>query len=309
MKSTPLVKNTSGTIISVNQLCIYGAVADMCNELVCRISDCSERTGELVAQDNSKTTVIPTELMATNKSPRTDENLKRNLLHNFEKNWKSSISSSIDQAMPRCRYHADRGDRTLFHDPRQCGTEKNWEAHVESTLSSKRPLFKVKGWIRGNTKIAPALEVAVTHHQGRYGIEIMIQLLIWRWNSFLGDDHEWNQQTRDGDGGGNRRRPHRLHRRKVQGNFVAKARPKQTPTPTNSSPTVTSPNNQRDWIDVEPGPFDRNCFAKCQKRCSDCFDTILQHFEKKTEQSNSESWHRCLHQNLRLLRIGQFEHG
>ena len=49
--------------------------------------------------------------------------------------------------------------------------------------------------------------------------------------------------------------------------------------------------------------------SKCQKRWSDCFDTILQYFEKKTEQSNSESWHRCFFQNLRLPSIGQFEHG
>ena len=40
------------TIISVNQLSTYGAVADMCDELVCTISGCSERTGDLVAQDN-----------------------------------------------------------------------------------------------------------------------------------------------------------------------------------------------------------------------------------------------------------------
>ena len=29
----------------------------------------------------------------------------------------------------------------------------------------------MKGWIRGNTKIGPVLEVAVTRYQGRYGIE------------------------------------------------------------------------------------------------------------------------------------------
>ena len=121
MKSTPLVKNTSGTIISVNQLCIYGAVTDMCDELACRISDCSERTREL--EDNPETAVIPTELMTTNKSPRTDENVQGNLLHNSQKNWKSS-TTSIDQAMLRCRYHEDRSDRTHFHDPRQCGNER-----------------------------------------------------------------------------------------------------------------------------------------------------------------------------------------
>ena len=51
------------TTISVNQLSIYGAAADMCDELACRISDCSERTGKPVAQDNPETTVIPTELI------------------------------------------------------------------------------------------------------------------------------------------------------------------------------------------------------------------------------------------------------
>ena len=48
----------------------------------------------------------------------------------------------------------------------------------EYALSRSDPLSKVKGWIRGNTKIGPALEVTVTHHQGRYGIEIMIQSLL-----------------------------------------------------------------------------------------------------------------------------------
>ena len=72
------------TIMSINQLRIYGAVADMCDELACRISDCSERTGTLVAQENSEFTVILTELMTTNKSPRTDEKVQGNLLQDYE---------------------------------------------------------------------------------------------------------------------------------------------------------------------------------------------------------------------------------
>ena len=73
-----------GTIISVNLLSICGSVADMCDELACRISGCSERTGELVAQKNTETTVIPTELSTTNKSLRTNDNVQGNLLHGFE---------------------------------------------------------------------------------------------------------------------------------------------------------------------------------------------------------------------------------
>ena len=119
---------------------------------------------------------IPTELMTTNKSLRTDENVQGNLLHNYEqKNRKSSISSSIDQTMLQCRYHEDRGDRTLLHDPRRCGTGKLGFSCREYTLRQDDKLSKIKGWIRWNTKIGPALEGAVSH-QGRYGIEIRRRL-------------------------------------------------------------------------------------------------------------------------------------
>ena len=35
----------------------------------------------------------------------------------------------------------------------------------------------MRGWIRGNTKIGPVLDVKVCYHQGRYGVEIMIESL------------------------------------------------------------------------------------------------------------------------------------
>ena len=49
-----------------------------------------------------------------------------------------------------------------------------------------------------------------------------------------------------------------------KGKLVAKARPKQTSIPTTSSPTVTLPCDQREWIDVEPGQCDKS--SKCQKK-------------------------------------------
>ena len=36
---------------------------------------------------------------------------------------------------------------------------------------------RVRGWIRGNTKIGPILDVKVCYHQGRHGVEIMIESL------------------------------------------------------------------------------------------------------------------------------------
>ena len=34
---------------------------------------------------------------------------------------------------------------------------------------------RVRVWIRGNTKIGPVMDVKVRYHQGRYGVEIMIE--------------------------------------------------------------------------------------------------------------------------------------
>ena len=77
------------TIISVNQLSIDGAVADVCDELAWRISGCSESTGKLVAQNSSVTMVMPTELSTTNKTPRTNEKVQGNLLHDYERKFEN----------------------------------------------------------------------------------------------------------------------------------------------------------------------------------------------------------------------------
>ena len=47
----------------------------------------------------------------------------------------------------------------------------------EYTLPRSDESSQVKGWIRGNTKIGPVLEVKVCYHQGRYGVEIKIEPL------------------------------------------------------------------------------------------------------------------------------------
>ena len=47
----------------------------------------------------------------------------------------------------------------------------------EYTLPRSEESSRVRGWIRGNTKIGPVLDVKVCYHQGRYGVEIMIESL------------------------------------------------------------------------------------------------------------------------------------
>ena len=44
----------------------------------------------------------------------------------------------------------------------------------ECALPRSEKSSRVRGWIRGNTKIGSVLDVRVCHHQERYGVEIMI---------------------------------------------------------------------------------------------------------------------------------------
>ena len=141
----------------------------------------------------------------------------------------------------------------------------NWEGSCRQyILPRDSAASKVRGWIRGETKIGPALEMAVSQHQGRCGIEIMIDSSFCdgtcSWvvignglNKYVTEMSEETQGNHIDDKGDS------------LGKFVAKARPKQTSMPTTTSPTVTLPYHQRWWIDVEPGSYDKSCFEVSQK--------------------------------------------
>ena len=125
-------------------------------------------------------------------------------------------------------------------------------------------LSKVKEWIRGNTKIGPVLEVAVSYRQGRYGIEIRI-------NSLFGDgSHSWVMKRNGLNKYVTEMSKEMQEHRKDEigasaGRLAAKARTKQTPLPMSSFPRVTMPFRVREWIDVEPGEYDENSFEVSKK--------------------------------------------
>ena len=66
------------TIVSVNQLSIYGAVADLCKEL----SDDSEVAEKHAANEDLESTGIPAGLLVAD--PHTNAELQGNLLRNYE---------------------------------------------------------------------------------------------------------------------------------------------------------------------------------------------------------------------------------
>ena len=123
----------------------------------------------------------------------------------------------------------------------------------------------------------------------------------------LGDGREWNKYvtyvTEEAQGN------HFDDIGDSRGKFVARA--------TDDFYMNTDDSFFNGYVTISPAWLDRRqttavrqeLFRSARKDDQIASARSFQYFEKKTEQSNSESWHRCFVQNLRLLIIGQFEHG
>ena len=110
----------------------------------------------------------------------------------------------------------------------------------EYTLPRGEKSSEPKGWIRGNTKIGPVLEVTTSYLQGEYGLEIRIES-----NNKDQDDNE--QETSE----------MQFEDFALMTNVLAfasrskaKAKPRRRTPPCSSARTV--PVGERSWTDIEP---------------------------------------------------------
>ena len=75
------------TIVSVNQLSVYGAVADMCDKLASRISGCSASMERPFAKDKPEIMVAPTDLSTTTNPLLTNGQARGNLLREYKRKF------------------------------------------------------------------------------------------------------------------------------------------------------------------------------------------------------------------------------
>ena len=115
------------------------------------------------------------------------------------------------------------------------------------TLPRDDQLSKVNGWIRGNTKVGPVLEVAVTYPQGRYGIEIRIK------SSCDDGSHSWVMIVNG------------------LSEYVTEMS-EETKDNRNDEIGDSRQFHTRKWIDVEPGEYDQSSFEVSKKMAR-----LLQH--------------------------------
>ena len=179
------------TIISVNQFSIYGAVSDLCEEY----KACHVRTVRLVMAGQSDPLFVPTSSLMKTPTRSTDDPAQEDLLQKYQ--GRVEMLSQQNRVIKICTdagflktvevgqyfitMHTD--EFLQFAEPVACR---------EYTLPRDEKLSDPTGWIRGNTKIGPVLEVTTSYLQGKFGVESRIESICkQRQFSLVGQNFSW----------------------------------------------------------------------------------------------------------------------
>ena len=134
----------------------------------------------------------------------------------------------------------------------------------EYTLPRDEKSSDPKGWIRGNTKLGPVLEVTTSYLQGKYGVEIRIQSvnndnsLSWvrislGLNKLVTDLS--NKEYDDNEQETSEMKSEAFALKTDVLAFASRSKAEEKPRRRTSacSPTRTVPMCERSWTDIEPG--------------------------------------------------------
>ena len=160
-------------IVSANQLSLYGAVAEMCEEYE-TLHDRSGRPDVVMGQ-SIVLSAIKTEVPLENDDPAYQNFLLQQYEERIEKLSqqdrlsKFCMDAGFLSVVENGQYFMtkDTGDLTQFHAV----------ACREYTLPRDDDASQPRGWIQGNTKIGPVMEVTTSYLHGKHGVEIRIMSL------------------------------------------------------------------------------------------------------------------------------------
>ena len=173
------LKTVFRTIISVNQLSLYGAVSDLCEKYE-SLHDKSGRLDKVMGQ-SIVLIEIKTEVPLENDDPA----YQNFLLQQYEE--RIVRLSHQDRLSQFCM---DAGFLSVVENGQYFMTKDTGEqihavACREYILPREDGSSQPRGWIQGNTRIGPVLEVTTSCLYGKHGVEIRI----W---SLSGDNtHSW----------------------------------------------------------------------------------------------------------------------
>ena len=159
-------------IVSANQLSLYGAVAAMCEEY----ETLHDRSGQHVVMGQSSSSfvlsVIKTEVLLDCDDPAKQDLLLQQYGERIEK---------LSQQDKLSKFCMDAGFLNIVQIGQHFRTKDTADlsqfhamACREYTLPREEEASQPKGWIQGNTKIGPVLEVAASYLYGKHGVETIL---------------------------------------------------------------------------------------------------------------------------------------
>ena len=177
----PTIETIFRIIISVNQLSIYGAVANICEEFEAH-QDGSGEPDVLMGQ-SIVLGEIKAETLLQNENSMNHPILWQQYMERIE---------SLSPESKVSRFCMEAGFMRVVEVGQYFMTKDTDDfrqfrsvACREYTLPRDDPASQPKGWIQGNMRIGPVLEVTTSFQYGKHGIEIRI------WSVGQDNSHSW----------------------------------------------------------------------------------------------------------------------
>ena len=243
-------------ILSVNQLSVYGAVAAICEEF----EDHQDRTGQPVILVGQSIVLgeVKAEVPVHDEDPRNDQIIWQQYIQQVESlSPENKVSKFCKEAgfmrvveVGQYFVTKDTGDFRQFQSV----------ACREYTLPRDDPASEPKGWIRGNTRIGPILEVTTSFQHFKFGVEVRIQSVnednsqswvrisygtIRYVNNYIKYDTQSLEDPQEEE-----------YVPTSLGVVAARSKAKAKPQPREFTGTTTIPLSERVWIDIEPSKQD-----------------------------------------------------
>ena len=271
-------------ILSVNQLSIYGVVAAICDEYEGQ----PDNTGEPVILEGQS--IVLREVKVEALAREEFEDSKITLQKYFQQVKLLSRENRLGKFCKEARFMSVVEVGQYFVTRSASEFLLHTVACREYTLPRDDPASEPKGWIRGNTRTGPILEVTTSFQHFKIGVEVRIQSMkednSQSWvrisygtvryvNNYIKYDTQSLADTQEEE-----------YVPTSSGVVAARSKAKAKPQPWEYIGTTSIPLSERGWIDIEPSKPDLES-SNLSKKIIIFFDRIRRYSEKKMEQFNS----------------------
>ena len=212
-------------------------------------------------------------------TPLTDDPAQEDLLQKYEERVdKLSQQNRVIKFCTDAGFltTVDVGQYFMTKDTEEFSQFTESVACREYTLPRAEDSSEPKGWIRGNTKIGPVLEVTTSYLQGKHGVEIWIESVN------KDNSHSWviishglkklvtNLNNKDEDDNEQETSEIQVGEDALKlnaGDFASRSKAKAKPQRRDSvsSSTRTKLIGERTWTDVEPGKYSLSDYSVWKK--------------------------------------------